>query len=100
MVNPIPPITNELGRYWEQPDASQWLFDDTHVLLPVKDLRYLHSYDSTMPTGVYGGKMWQRQESPRAGKRHLLVWYGPSEKPGSCGIYFREILVIEEAPRG
>lgn len=92
MPNPIPPITDPLGSHWEQPCADNWLFDDTHVVIPARDLKRMHSYDSTMPTGVYEGKMWQRHEP----SRHLLVWYGPCNEPKRCGIYFREILVLEE----
>lgn len=91
---PIPMITNELGLYWEQPDPAQWLFDDTHVVIPERDLRKLHSYDTSMPSGVYDGKMWQRHEDGFSPPRHLLVWYGPHAEPGMCGIYFREILVV------
>ncbi len=91
---PIPPITNPLGQYWEQPDQAQWLFDDTHVVIPACDLRKLESYDCTMPSGVYEGKMWQRREHKCVGGRHLLVWYGSHPEPGTCGIYFREILAV------
>ena len=91
---PIPPITNPLGASWKQPDPASWLFDDTHVVIPERDLRQLDSYDLTMPSGVYNGKMLQRQELPEHGGRHLLVWYGPHAEPGKCGVYFREILVV------
>jgi len=58
------------------------------------DLQKLASYDTSMPSGVYEGKMWQRKESVHVGGRHMLVWYGPSELVGQCGIYFREILTV------
>ena len=87
-------MTNPLGASWRQPDHSRWLFDDTHVVIPEKDVRQLESYDLTMPSGVYEGKMWQRLEAEHVGGRHLLVWYGSHSEPGRCGIYFREILAV------
>lgn len=94
MMIPVPPMRDPLSMYWEQPDPCKWLFDETHVVIPERDLQKLASYDTSMPSGVYEGKMWQRKESVHVGGRHMLVWYGPSELVGQCGIYFREILTV------
>jgi len=81
----IPPITNELGRYWEQPDPAGILVDDTHAVMSAADFALLKHYDS-LPSGVYDGKMWRA--------RGLLCWYGPSDNPDHCSINTREIIVV------
>ena len=70
----IPPITDPLGRAWDQPDHSAWLFDDTHVILPLRDFEQLRGYQYSFPSGVYTGKVW-RGYSERCGGR-VVWWYG------------------------
>ena len=88
----IPVMDDPLGRYWEQPgDIRAALMDDTHVLLTRGQVRGLHEYSSSLPTGVYPGKCWRRREPGR----HLLVWYGDETPDGRCPILFRDILVVD-----
>lgn len=88
----IPVMNDPLGKYWEQPkDIREAPMDDIYVLLTPRQIRELHEYSTTLPTGCYPGKCWQRLEK---GPRHLLVWYGIAPDPNMCSIEFREILVI------
>jgi hypothetical protein len=97
MTYTIPIMDDPLGKYWEQPaDIRQALMDDTHVILTLRQIEQLKEYSSTMPTGVYPGKCWQRKE--RDPDRHLLVWYGDENNEGKCPILFREILVMRPGP--
>ena len=88
----IPPMDDPLGRYWEQPrDIRLAPMDDRHVLLTAQQRASLLEYSTTMPSGVYPGKCWRRQERDR----DLLVWYGITDgRPDLCSIEFREILVV------
>lgn len=98
-VNPIPEMTNPMGRHWAQPSMAQvskWKFDAKTVEIPEEHIKFLARYDSTLPSGVYAGKMWSRSEPDR----FLLVWYG-MEVQDSCTVEFREIKVVktEGAPQ-
>lgn len=91
MFPKIPEVTHPLGRHWEQPrDIRDAPMDDKHVLLTEYQFRQLHNYSATVPTGVYPGKCWRRQEK----RGWLLVWYGIDRDPDRCTIEHREILVI------
>lgn len=95
-ANAIPVMDDPLGRHWRQPaDIRFVVMDDSHVLLTPNHLAQLPEYSSTIPSGVYPGKCWQRKEP----ERHLLAWYGDETPDGMCGIMFREILVVEDAHR-
>lgn len=63
----IPPITHELGRY-----------------------------STSIPSGVYDGKMWKRRENDGEHwlDTYLLCWYGPDPEPDVCRIETRRILVV------
>lgn len=58
--HPIPPMTHELGRYWEQPDRSEIEVDGTHALMSPAAFYALSDYSRSNPSGVYEGKMWRR----------------------------------------
>lgn len=88
----IPPITDPMGRHWDQPSRDDILVDDTHAVMTVKTFTALLEYSTSMPSGVYDGKMWRRHD--RCDCLDLLMWYGPSEKLGSCLINSREILLV------
>lgn len=100
MKNSIPPITDPLGRYWDQPPIERIAIDDTHALMTHEDFTLLPEYSASMPSGVYPGKMWRRRDGafdPRCrpeDRRWLLCWYGIV--PGDatvCSNNFREILI-------
>lgn len=99
----IPPITDPLGRNWQQPDRSEILIDDTHALMSRQTFQTLKEYSATFPTGVYEGKMWKRHDGAldhgflaRGGKPvWLLVWFGLSDNPDTVSNNFREILILD-----
>jgi hypothetical protein len=108
-VSPIPPITDPLGRSWQQPARERILIDDTHALMLQAEFERLAEYSATMPTGVYPGKMWKRHDGVydpvflAAGgvPTWKLCWFGFSEKgPGFCSIHHREILLVDGGPNG
>jgi hypothetical protein len=114
MKNVIPVITHESGRYWEQPDRSSLLVDDTHALMDKAAFEKLHDYSTSFPSGVYDGKMWKRWDPIYKAmwdgegmhrKRYLvltkeeertwyLCWYGPSENPNQCSVNYRKIILV------
>ena len=100
----IPAITDPLGRHWDQPDPGRILVDDTHALMAPATFQQLREYSTTVPTGVYDGKMWRRQAlvrgpdgwsvRPQTPEQWFLCWYGPSVDPTKCAVYAREILLV------
>lgn len=90
----IPPITDELGAYWQQPPLSDLLVDETHAVMTERTLQALAEYSATIPTGVYPGKMWRRAiYSGKTVTGWLLCWYGSSDWL-NCSVQHREILVV------
>ena len=87
-ITEIPPITDPLGRYWEQPDRDNILIDDQHALMTREDFKQLHNYSASIPSGVYVGKMWKRKFRDK----WYLSWYGPHDDPDRCSINHREII--------
>lgn len=90
----IPPITEPLGKYWDQPDRSQILVDSSHALMTHETLHSLADYSGSVPTGVYHGKMWRRRERYDCDD-WFLAWYGHSEKGQDfCSLNFRRVLLV------
>jgi hypothetical protein len=98
-MNEIPPITDPLGKYWDQPARSEILVDEKHAVMTEETFRLLHEYSATNPTGVYPGKMWRRhdglfdQRCKPGERRWLLCWYAECEDPKMCATHWREILI-------
>lgn len=98
--HPIPPVTNDLGRYWDQPPRSAILIDNEHAIMDQKTFDSLSEYTSTFPTGVYSGKMWKCNKRENGKDLWLLVWYGYCKKPQCpncekyCSNNFRKIIVV------
>lgn len=92
--NVIPPITDPLGKYWDQPSAERILLDDTHALMETETFKALAEYSASIPSGVYDGKMWKRRNGGGERPEWLLVWFGPSTKPATCSINSRKILLV------
>ncbi len=90
-LNSIPPMTDPLSRYWDQPfDIRQALMDDTHVLLSSAQVAQLKNYSSSYPSGTYDGKCWKREQT----NGWVLCWYHPHSKPNTIGIGSRLILEL------
>ena len=86
----IPPITDPLGVYWDQPDTKDILVDETHAIMTERTLEQLAEYSASIPTGTYDGKMWRA----RGQSRWFLRWYGPHPDPTQISIHTREILLV------
>lgn len=101
----IPPITDPMGKHWDQPDRREILIDDTHAVMSLRSFNKLHEYSGSFPSGVYEGKMWKRHNGifdrefiRRGGKpTWMLVWYGKSDKPGFVSNNLRTILLTDGA---
>lgn len=99
-MNTIPPITDPVGKYWEQPNPAGILVDDTHALMDAKAFEALHEYSCSQPSGVYPGKMWKgnayayKRGPGGLRERWYLHWFGDSDKgPDWCSNNTREILI-------
>jgi hypothetical protein len=99
----IPPITDLLGKNWNQPERSEILIDDTHALMTRFTFDKLAEYSASFPTGVYEGKMWKRHDGAfdteyisRGGKPvWMLFWYGRHPDPDKVSNNYRTILVVD-----
>jgi hypothetical protein len=100
MSRMIPAMTDQMGRYWNQPDPAAILIDDTHALMAAATFNQLAEYSGSLPTGVYAGKMWRRHDGifDRNAKRRrwLLCWFG-EVNDGKCEIEFREVLLADSS---
>ena len=65
MKNVIPTMTHPLSKYWDQPDKSDILIDDNNALMTHKTMKKLYNYSTSVPTGVYEGKMWRSEYGPK-----------------------------------
>jgi hypothetical protein len=59
--HPIPPITDPMGKYWNQPNRFEIEIDDKSALMSQKTFSQIPDYTHSQPTGVYPGKMWRCQ---------------------------------------
>lgn len=89
-MNTIPPITDPLGRHWQQPDPAHIVVDDARALMCRSTFNRLLEYSSTIPTGVYHGKMWKAN----AAGVWMLRWFGDGG-PTHCTNNQRKILIEE-----
>ncbi len=88
--HPIPPMTDPLSKYWDQPSRSDILVDKDHAAMSKDTLFGLYEYSASQPTGVYEGKMWRR----KGDDTWWLCWYGHDDAPGFVSNNYREILVV------
>ena len=99
--NAIPPITDPMGKNWNQPPTSAILIDDINAVMDQVTFNWLANYSATMPSGVYPGKMWKRHDGlhdPRCkpeDRKWLLMWYGYDDDPKQCSINHRRILIVK-----
>lgn len=97
-TNIIPPITDPLGRGWDQPSTDNWLIDDESVIMSNRDFEKLHEYSCTNPTALYAGKCWRRHVE--ISKRGIDKWYlcfvtDVLNEPRYVDINTREILIMD-----
>lgn len=86
----IPEMSHPLGKHWEQPDRQMIFMREGKAHLDAQDFHKLKSYDSSLPSGVYPGKMWKRTNSDVS----YLCWYG-EDKNGHCTIHHMPIEVAQ-----
>lgn len=100
----IPPITDPLGKHWDQPSTKNIVIDENNAVMSKNVFNQLKEYSASIPTGVYPGKMWKRYDGvfdqefiARGGKpTWKLCWYGEiPNKPELCSINMRDILIVE-----
>lgn len=98
----IPPVTDPMGRNWDQPDRKAILVDETHAIMTQRTFDQLKEYSATFPNGVYPGKMWKRHDGAfdleflrKGGKPEwMLVWYGNLPNSKFVSNNFRKILIV------
>jgi len=85
----IPPITDPLGKSWKQPHGSFIELDDSYSLMSDHTFKALKEYSTTIPTGIYDGKIWKEF----ANGEWYLVWFAPDKDPDKARIEKRKILI-------
>lgn len=99
--NIIPPMTDPMGKHWDQPAREEILIDDTHALMSGSTFAALHEYSCSVPTGCYPGKMWRCHVGiydPRCkpeDRYWILRWFGFSSKGAAyCSNNVRRIVIL------
>jgi hypothetical protein len=87
----IPPITDPLGSGWHQPPREEIVILGTHAYMTQKSFDALAEYSTSIPTGVYPGKMWK--SNVKGG--WYLRWFGEHEDPNKCSNHHRVIVVVD-----
>lgn len=97
MEHIIPEMTDPLGQCWEQPVRQDILIGDDTAIMPKAAYDQLKEYSTTLPSGVYPGKMWKRIEIDAAAPFTVtayLGWYGmPMGITGRFAIHWRKIVI-------
>lgn len=88
-MNNIPVITNPLGKVWKQPDTKNILISYKYAAMFESDFNKLLEYSSSIPSGVYIGKMWKMKR----GETWYLAWFSECEDPNYVNNNYREILI-------
>ena len=89
-MNNIPAMTNPLGKYWQQPDPKNFIVSYKYVLMTQKEFDELLEYSSSVPSGVYIGKLWKSHWSGI----WKLVWLSEGDKEKTyLNNNYREILI-------
>lgn len=88
----IPPMTDPLSKHWQQPSSDGILIDAHHAVMDMKTFDALAEYSSSVPSGVYPGKMWKAIASDG---RKFLRWFGVADDTRLCTCNQREILIAE-----
>ncbi len=87
----IPKITDRMGAYWDQPARKNIVINSDHAIMSAHSFNNLPEYSSSIPTGVYEGKMWKRQFK---NGWDLYWFYNTPGKDDLCSTDFREILLV------
>jgi hypothetical protein len=90
---PIPKMDKQhIGSWVHPPPYDEVQFtSDGYAVVSLIGMERLPQYDNTLPSGVYAGKMWKRQENDEM----YLYWYQPSGVLDKCDVRYRKILSKE-----
>lgn len=89
----IPEMVHPLGKAWSQPDRSKIKFSFGVAWVDQKTFDQLAEYSSSLPSGVYEGKMWRRKYVVNGFTKNLLCWYDKSDKPDQCSIKKIDLII-------
>lgn len=92
----IPECIHPLSKHWGQPKNTDIAIDDSHALMSEESFEQLYEYSTSIPTGVYAGKMWKWRRNRTQDKEWFLRWYEDDQTNiGMCLVKTRIILVIK-----
>lgn len=84
--NAIPPMMHPSSKYWEQPALSEIKIDAQRAYMSRATFDELAEYSTSVPSGVYEGKMWKARILLLLPSNELtpvlrwhLRWYGYSK---------------------
>lgn len=81
----IPPMTDPMSKGWSQPSLDEITFYRDKVIMTKRTFDRLKEYSTSIPTGVYLGKMWKFRAIEDV---WYLRWFGESSKGSDhCAIY-------------
>jgi hypothetical protein len=94
----LPVMTHPLSSAWDQPSPDRMAIYDDIAIMDRSTLECLSEYSTSIPTGVYEGKMWKFRQGHNTPGGPVgpwyLCWYGSSEDPDKCSINRRPIRLI------
>lgn len=95
-ANQIEPITDPLGKHWQQPKTSDIVMDDKFAYMSENTFKKLLNYSGSQPSGVYPGKMWRCYASGE--DIHTLCWFStdPVNPLRFCKNNYRQIVIMEK----
>ncbi len=97
----IPQLVDPMGRYYRQPHRNEIDFRKGGVAwMKLHTFNLLPEYSSTLPSGVYAGKMWKRHDGvhhlrSKAKPEWLLCWYADIEGTDRCSVEYRPIKLFD-----
>lgn len=90
----IPQMTHPLSKGWSQPDTTKILITDVRAVMSKKIFDDLAEYTTSIPTGVYAGKMWKANTVEGV---WILRWYEyDSAVSNRCLIKQKIIYILPE----
>lgn len=98
-MNSIPPMTDELGKCWTQPDREQIDFSDGAAKLSQAAFEKLLDYSYSIPSALYPGKMWKSYHFGL--KLWFLSWVeSATDAPGAIVVHNRVISLTDGVTAG
>jgi len=91
----IPPISDPQGKGWNQPSTEKIKIYDKTAVMCKETFDALNEYSTSIPTGVYPGKMWKvHLKNVKNNDKWFLRWFGESKDPKYCSNHCREIIIV------